>query len=55
MVLTFLFLFGEGECKLAVNRQQGYDNGKFPPQVYWERVLDPHYQGFLQRQISQNV
>ena len=49
-------MFSEGECKLAVNRQQGiYDNGKFLPQVYRERVLDLHHQGFSQRQISQNV
>ena len=52
----FLFFFGEGECKLAVNRQQGiYNNSKFLPQVYRERVLDLHYQRFSQRQISQNV
>ena len=49
-------MFGEGKCKLAVNIQQGiYDNGKFLPQVYRERVLDLHHQGFSQRQISQNV
>ena len=49
-------MFGEGECKLAVNRQQGiYDNGKFLPQVYRERVLDLHHQGFWQRHISQNL
>ena len=52
----FKFLFGEGECKLAVNRQQRiYDIGKFLPQVYGERVLDLHHQGFSQRQLSQNV
>ena len=28
-----LLWFGKGECELAVNRQQGYDNGKFLPQV----------------------
>ena len=49
-------MFGEGECKLAVNRQQGiYDNGKFLPQVYRERVLDLRHQGFSQRHISQNL
>ena len=35
------------ECKLGVNRQQAiYDNGKTLPQVYRERVLDQHHQGF---------
>ena len=51
-----MLLFCKGECKLAVNRHQGiYDNGKVLPQVYRERVLDLHHQGFLQRQISQNM
>lgn len=49
-------MFCKGECKLAVNRHQGiYDNGKVLPQVYRERVLDLHHQGFSQRQISQNM
>lgn len=53
---VFLLLFCKGECKLAVNRHQGiYDNGKVLPQVYRERVLDLHHQGFSQRQISQNM
>ena len=51
-----LLLFCKGDCKLAVNRHQGvYDNGKVLPQVYPERVLDLHHQGFSQRQISQNM
>jgi len=54
--LSFLFLFGKGECKVGVNRQQGiYDNGKALPRVYRERVLDLHHQGFSQREISQNM
>ncbi|RMX36667.1 hypothetical protein pdam_00024514 [Pocillopora damicornis] len=53
---SFLLLFCKCECKLAVNRHQGiYDNGKVLPQVYRERVLDLHHQGFSQRQISQNM
>ncbi|XP_078363481.1 paired box protein Pax-8-like [Oculina patagonica] len=55
---SFLFLFGKGECKLGVHRQQGiyrYDNGKALPEVYRERMLDLHHQGFSQRQISQNM
>ena len=49
-------LFCKGECKLAVNRHQGiYDNSKVLPQVYCERVLDLHHQGFSLRQISQNM
>ena len=51
-----MLLFCKGECKLAINRHQGiYDNGKVLPQVYCERVLDPHHQGLSQRQISQNM
>ena len=51
-----MLLFCKGECKLAMNQHQGiYDNGKVLPQVYCERVLDLHHQGFSQRQISQNM
>jgi len=55
---SFLFLFGKGECRIGVNRQQGtymYDNGKALPRVYRELVLDLHHQGFLQREISQTM
>ena len=50
MVRSVFFYFREDECKLGVNRQQGiYDDDEALPQVYWERVIDLHHQGFSQR------
>lgn len=42
-----------GECNLRINQQRGiYDNGRALPQIYRERILDLHHQGFSYRQIS---
>ena len=36
-----------------MQQQQGiYDNGSALPNIYRERILDLHHQGFSQRQIS---
>ncbi|KAL9962205.1 hypothetical protein ACROYT_G031287 [Oculina patagonica] len=44
------------QIMLNLNQQQGiFDNGKALPQIYRERVLDLHHQGFSQREISENV
>ena len=52
--------FNSCSAKVNANSLLIYSKGyttkvKFLPQVYRERVLDVHHQGFSRRQISQNV
>ena len=55
-VHKLVFFFIKGKCRLNLNQQLGiFDNGKALPQIYRERVLDLHHEGFSQREISESV
>ena len=54
--VIFLFYFTLADVQLRLNRYGGsFDNGRAPPALYRERVLDLYLDGFGNRQITREI